>query len=332
MTTLGRLERFDHIRTVWPGEESAFTPWLALEENLRLLSEAIGVGPEGLELVATEVPLPDSSYHADVLCRETGAAEDALVLIENQFGASDHHHLGKLLTYAGGLKARTVVLIGETIRSEHRAALDWLNGLATEGFRFFAVEIELWRIGDSLPAPRFNVVVEPNDWTRGVAEARKASEDQGLSASRQMLIDYWTEFAKVLAARKGPVRPVKPQPQSWVTHSLGKSGVTLNATVNRRENWVMAEVYLTGRTAQPYFDALKQDRTAIETDFGGVLEWYDAANIDRRIFTRKHFPQVKDRQTWPQQHEWLAEQLEALYRAFHNRVRRLIPDLSTTPE
>jgi hypothetical protein len=329
---LGRLERVDRIRAIWPGEETAFTPWLADEGNLDLLSQALGFGHEGLELVATEVPLPGSGYHADVLCRETGGGDEALVLVENQFGISDHSHLGKLLTYASGLKARSVVLIGESIRPEHRAALDWLNNLATEGFRFFAVEIELWRIGDSLPAPRFSVVVQPNDWARKSTEARKASEGGDLSASRQMLLDYWSEFAAVLAAHNGRVRPVKPAPQNWLVHSLGRTGATLNASWNRRENWVRAEVYLTGRTAQAYFAKLLEDRPAIEADFGGPLEWYDGAANDRRIFADRRYPDVSDRATWPDQHRWLAGRFDAMHRAFHDRVRRLRPERAGMPE
>lgn len=323
MTTLGKLERIDRIRSIWPGEESAFTPWLARDENLGLLSQVIGFGDEGLEHLGTEVALPGSGYHADILCRETGGGEDALVLIENQFGKSDHSHLGKILTYASGLKARTVVLIGETIRPEHRAALDWLNGLSTDGCRFFAVEIELWRIGDSLPAPRFNVVVEPNDWARRATEARLLTEDGTLTPARQMLLDYWTAFGEVLDTRKGRVRSVKPLAQNWLVHSLGKTGVTLNATWNRRENWVRAEVYLTGPKAQARYQALLADRAAIELALGQPLTWYDSAASDRRIFVERSFPDVSLRASWGEQHLWLAEQFDALHRAFHDRVRAL---------
>jgi hypothetical protein len=89
------------------------------------------------------------------------------VLIENQLGRTDHTHLGQLLTYAAGLEAVTIVWIAQPITDEHRAALTWLNEITDERFRFFGLEIEAWRIGDSPPAPKFNVVVKPNDWTRG---------------------------------------------------------------------------------------------------------------------------------------------------------------------
>ena len=39
---LGRLEKVD-LRSVFPNEASAFTPWLAKEENLCLLGETIGL-------------------------------------------------------------------------------------------------------------------------------------------------------------------------------------------------------------------------------------------------------------------------------------------------
>ena len=40
--TLGRLERVG-LREAWLSEASDFTPWLALDDNVKLLSEAIGL-------------------------------------------------------------------------------------------------------------------------------------------------------------------------------------------------------------------------------------------------------------------------------------------------
>ena len=127
MTHLGKLERITNIRTVWPDEAKNFTPWLALPENLSALSEAIGFGPDGFELVAVEHGV--GAFSADIVCRST-APEGGHVLIENMFGRSDHDHLGKILTYASGIpETKTVILIAEEIRAEHRAALDWLNSI-----------------------------------------------------------------------------------------------------------------------------------------------------------------------------------------------------------
>ena len=68
------------------------------------------------------------------------------VLIENQLEATDHRHLGQLLTYAAGLDAATVIWIAKTFRSEHAAMLDWQNRITDERYRFFGIEIKVWQI------------------------------------------------------------------------------------------------------------------------------------------------------------------------------------------
>ena len=118
---LGRLESVEP-RDVWSSESEDFTPWLAQAENLKLLGETIGLD---LELEAQEKDV--GPFRADILCKETSS--DDWVLIENQLERTDHTHLGQLLTYAAGLKAVTVVWVARIFTEEHRAALDWLNGL-----------------------------------------------------------------------------------------------------------------------------------------------------------------------------------------------------------
>ena len=158
--SLGRLQRVD-LRTIWTSEPVQFTPWLARPENLEILGETLGLE---LELEAQEKEV--GSFRADIVCRDIGTGSS--VLIENQLEQTDHDHLGKLLTYAAGLQAVTVVWLAERFRDEHRAALDWLNDITHEESRFFGLEIELWRIGDSPAAPKFNIVSMPNDWSRSV--------------------------------------------------------------------------------------------------------------------------------------------------------------------
>ena len=109
------------------------------------------------------------------------------MLIENQLELTDHDHLGKLLTYAAGLQAVTVVWLASSFRDEHRAALDWLNEITQEDSRFFGLEIELWRIGKSPAAPKFNIVCMPNDWSRSVANAARGKADSELSELRGII-------------------------------------------------------------------------------------------------------------------------------------------------
>jgi hypothetical protein len=138
---LGKLVKIE-LRDIWQSESSHFTPWLAREENLLTLGETLGLE---LELEAQERAV--GPFRADILCKDI--ATNAWVLIENQLERTDHTHLGQLLTYASGLEAVTIVWIAARFTEEHRSTLDWLNRITDETFRFFGVEVELWRMGVS---------------------------------------------------------------------------------------------------------------------------------------------------------------------------------------
>ena len=40
---LGKLEKISDLRTIWRNEEYDFTPWLAKDVNIKLLSDEIGI-------------------------------------------------------------------------------------------------------------------------------------------------------------------------------------------------------------------------------------------------------------------------------------------------
>lgn len=98
---LGRLQKID-LRSQWKNEGLDFTPWLAKEENIALLSETIGIE---LEVQSSEEFV--GPFRADILCVDT--TDNHYVLIENQLEKTDHIHLGQLMTYAAGLNAVTII-------------------------------------------------------------------------------------------------------------------------------------------------------------------------------------------------------------------------------
>ncbi len=73
---LGKFQKVE-LRNVWKSEANDFTPWLASEENIQILGEAIAVD---LELEAQEKNV--GPFRADILCRDTDNGN--WVLIENQ--------------------------------------------------------------------------------------------------------------------------------------------------------------------------------------------------------------------------------------------------------
>ncbi|MBS8228387.1 DUF4268 domain-containing protein [Vannielia litorea] len=324
MTQLGTFHRIRDIRGTWPNEATDFTPWLA--SQLPLLSESLGMGREGLELEATEVPV--GKYRADIVCRDLNQAGDATVLIENQYGHSDHDHFGKLLTYASGLKAATVVLICENLREEHRTALTWLNTITADDHRFFAVELELWRIDNSPIAPRFNVVVEPDDWARMAEGSSKASERGELSDLKRLYLQYWGAFREFIRDKEEAhestlLRPRKPLPQMWTGFAVGRSGIDLNAVISSQNKNLKVELTLNGPNSHDWREELLKFQPEIEAEIGYGLDWTELGGTQQAIRVFKHGEDPTDQSRWPEQHEWLYDRLRDLYLAFHDRVKAL---------
>ena len=157
MPKLGKIERVDDLRTIWPHEANDFSKWLAQEENLALLSETVSI-----DIVLEERESAVGGFSVDIFASEEGTGRK--IIIENQLEETNHDHLGKIITYASGKEAEVIIWIVKRARDEHKKAVEWLNQHTDENIGFFLLEIELWRINDSLPAPKFNVVERPNDW------------------------------------------------------------------------------------------------------------------------------------------------------------------------
>lgn len=312
---LGRLESVQ-LREIWTSESNDFTPWLAQEENLAVLGETLGLE---LELEAQERSV--GPFRADILCRDTVTSE--WVLIENQLERTNHTHLGQLLTYASGLEAVTIVWIAATFSDEHRATLDWLNAITEERFRFFGLEVELWRIGESVAAPKFNIVSKPNDWSKSVAKGSRSLDGGELSEVRAMQLEYWEALNSALDDIGGPVRGNrKPQALSYMSYAIGRTNFRLNAVMGRPQRRVRAQLEIWGRDARAYVEQLREQEAMIQADLGQELEW-ETFSVHNYVSINLNEHDPEDRDDWPYQHQWLATNLNKLHGVFADRVRRL---------
>lgn len=313
-TPLARLEPVE-VRRVWPNETQDFTPWLAEDENLQLLGETLGMK---LESAGTEVSV--GSFSADILAIDTNSRSK--VLIENQLAPTDHSHLGQVLTYAAGLDAPTVVWIARRFTDEHRAALEWLNNATTADFRFFGLEVEVWKIGNSAHAPKFNIVAKPNDWTKSVGPSATRTPTQ------QAQLGFWRGFHAYVLDHSSRLRPTKPQPWAYMTFAIGRNDFGLTAVAN---SWseqteapeLRAEFVVGGAQAKAHFATLHADREAIHSEFGAELEWYSSTDaLQCRIFLRRDID-WQESERHEECHAWLLAKLDRLDRIFRARVSRL---------
>lgn len=193
---LGKLQEVD-IRKVWPHEQYDFSKWLAEEENIKELGDTLN-----LTLTDVETEKFVGNYRCDILCKDEITGK--MVLIENQLEPTNHDHLGKIITYASGLDAAVVVWIVSSARDEHASAIEWLNKHTDDEISFFLLEVHAYKIGDSNPAPQFNIIEQPNDFVKTVKTVAKNSE---LNESQKQRLEFWTQFNDVVEA-KGKTREI----------------------------------------------------------------------------------------------------------------------------
>lgn len=307
MSELGKLERVQ-LREIWQHEAYNFTPWLAEAGNLAILGEVLGLD---LELVGQEVAV--GPYAADIVCKDT--FDGAHVLIENQLEKTDHSHLGQILTYAAALEAHTVIWIAARFTDEHRAAIDWLNEITHESWQFFALEIELWRIGSSPAAPRFNVVCRPNDWSRAVRD--EAAKVEAASPTQAFQLKFWTAFRDYMF-NKGLKAP-KPSPQSWQSFRVGRTGFSIEGVIKRHERQMLVRLYINCDDLPPkqVFRYLLARQTTIEQALAMSLTWQELPEKKGSvIFASKAEVNFDDEATWARQFAWLEATIASMEKVF----------------
>lgn len=314
LPSLGRLEKV-RLREVWKREDTVFTPWLALPENLQLLADAIGV-PE-LELIQTEHQV--SEFSLDIVARVPSTGQ--IVAIENQIEASDHRHLGQTIVYAAGTQASIIVWIVETFTEGHRAALDWLNRVTAEEIVFFGVEIEAWRIANSVPAPKLNVIVRPNEWLR---KARKEQSFSAGGAEGDFNASYWTAFLEVAASMGLPMGSKTTRSRNLYMY-LGESRkVAVVAYISRATSQVGTFIGFYSTNGPAIFEQLESHRPEIESSLGHGYSLKTRSDTSSWIVG---FPtldaNVDDAGDWPRQHAWLVEEMGGLRDIFEPRLAKI---------
>lgn len=317
----GELTEKTFLREYWPNEERDFSRWLSREDRLRLLGNALD-----MDLVLRGVEERVGPFEADLVAiqRNEDERDDDLVIIENQLGRTDHDHLGKLLTYAAGLrkettKSLTLVWIAKEVREEHQDAIDWLNLITDEKTDFFAVEIKVWQIGSSLPAPRFHVVSRPD---RRVG-ARTTTLEARDRPEEQTLFDFWQAFKDSLHGPQPPLN--EPRPKASLRCRLGRSGFGIHLKVLRQDKKLRCSLMINHSDSLRALDLLRNERAAIESQVGSALSGWNPIPGQRRqiLYVERSDSDIARKDEWPEYFAWFSEQAQRFYQTFLDRVQKL---------
>ena len=304
MITLSVLEEVTDLRTVWEHEASDFTPWLAEEENISILADTLG-----LEITVEETESNVGDFRVDILATETGTGRK--IIIENQLADTNHEHLGKLITYAAGKSAAIIIWLVKHAREEHRAAIEWLNNHTNENIGFFLCEIKLYRIGDSAPAVKFEIVEKPNDWTK---EFRKT---ESVSETKEKNYEYWSAFRDYAFQNKAFTQNFKrrkPSTDNWFDFGMGSSACVIRISQIRQRNEIDVGIYISDN--KNLFRKFFQNKEAIEKESCLEFDWRELPNkkASRIVITKKVSFDAKNE--WNNQFDWLIDAMIKMKKIF----------------
>jgi len=302
MKNLSKLNKVD-LREIWAHEAIDFTNWLAQKENLDTLSKELGID---LKLIRTEASV--GKFNVDILAEEDSSGRK--IVIENQLEDTNHDHLGKIITYASGYNAEIIVWIVRDVRDEHQKAIDWLNEHTDENINFFLIKIELWQIEGSNPAPKFEIIVSPNEWLKTI---KNSSNNGELTDTKLQQLEFWNKFKEYVQENDTIIRLRTPRPQHWYDVSMGSSEAHIALTVNSRENLIGCEVYINKN--KELYNFLKNLKDDIEKEIGEPIEWIDAA-VTSRIKIRKETSNLFDQAEAEKSFDWLYEKTILFQKVF----------------
>lgn len=311
MNTLSRIQKIE-LRKAWNHEASDFTNWLAEEENLKLLSDEIGIE---IKLIQTEANV--GKFNVDILAQEEGTEHK--IIIENQLEATNHDHLGKIITYASGFDAKMIIWIVKEAREEHRQAIDWLNEHTDEDLYFFLVKVELWQIADSPLAPKFEVISKPNDWAKTVKQSVLGGT---ITDTKAKQLEFWEQFKEFAQKHNTTLHLGRsPRPQHWLNMNVSCGFAHISLTLNSFEGVIRTELYIPDKKDAFYF--LEKSKNDIEKELSGYrviwMELPDKKASRIRVETPGLIENINE---WEKYFTWLQATAEIFYKVFSKRLKK----------
>lgn len=304
---LSKLKKID-LRDVWGHEAMDFTNWLSRPENLDLLSEEIGIT---IKLLQTEASV--GKFNVDILAEQENSGRK--IIIENQLEETNHDHLGKIITYASGYDAEIVIWIVREYREEHQKAVDWLNEHTDENISFFLIKLELWQIGESNPAPKFDIIVSPNEWAKAI---KTNSSGQEMTQTKIQQLEFWTNFKNYIKAKDSKLKLQTPRYQHWYDVSIGSSDAHIALTINTRKNLFGCELYINRNKS--LFNFLTEQKVTIENEIDEKAEWVDS-DVSSSIKIRKEVNDVFNQEKSEEYYLWLYEKVILFQKVFIKHIR-----------
>jgi hypothetical protein len=306
---IGKIQRIP-IREVWKHEARDFTPWL--QNNIEILNEILD-----FKLNTAEREQQMGNFSVDLIAEDSSGNP---VVIENQFGKSDHDHLGKLLTYLTTIDAKTAIWIAEDPRPEHINTITWLNESSSASFYF--TKVEAVKILDSAPAPLFTLIVGPSEEIKIGDKIKK-----NLAEKDKLRFEFWTLLLKKAKEKTKLHSSISPSIYNWLGASSGIPGLSFNYSI--RQHGTSVELYIdkgsdSKEENKKIFKKLFSSKEEIESALNGKLNWvqsesYRGCSINKKMEIGGYL----DKNKWDKIIEVMIDTMIRFAKVFKPHIKKL---------
>jgi len=305
---VGTLQRLA-ARDVFDHEAYDFTTWL--EANIDSLGEVLGLG-----LNAAEREKNVGTFSVDLFAEDGSGRR---VIIENQLAATDHKHLGQVLTYLTFLDAEVAIWVTAEARPEHVSAVSWLNENAS-GADFYLVKVEGVQVDSSRPAPLFTRIVGPSPETRAARQTKQEWDERD-----RLRYEFFEGLLERVGKYTDLFNSISPKPRRNVGASGGPGyGFGFSLSQHEARAFLYMHFERTQAVNDEAFEVFKEHREEIESKVDYDLEWVQDENRRRLI---RHVVDIgyEDEDQWNEALDRLAPamaQLEDAVRPYLDEARK----------
>jgi hypothetical protein len=296
MTELGKLEKVE-LRKVWEHEARDFSAWMFKQENLDLLGSEIGLD---IDPIGTESSI--GRFRIDILAQEPRTGHK--IIIENQLEPTNHDHLGKVITYAAGLDAKYLIWVVKDVLPEHLKAIEWLNEHLDNEIYCFLVKIEVWQIGDSKPAARFEVVSAKNDWA---VSLKRTADESELTPAQVGQLEFWQYLQGYIQSKDPNIKLQTPRPRRYYNISIGSALANIVLVLSPQKNTFACNFYISND--KQFLAFLKGHESAIRTALGPDMDWFDA-NVASGIYVEREVDDALDKRQQEDFANWCYQKMQ----------------------
>lgn len=296
MTHLGKLEKVE-LRDVWAHEARDFSSWMFKQENLDQLGTAVGID---IDPIGTESNI--GRFRIDILAQEPRTGHK--IIIENQLENTNHDHLGKVITYAAGLDAKYLIWVVKDVLPEHLKAIEWLNEHLDNEIYCFLVKIEVWKIGDSQAAPRFEVVSAKNDWA---VSLKRTADDSELTPAQVGQLEFWTYLQGYIQNKDSNIKLQTPRPRRYYNISIGSALANIVLVLSPQKNTFACNFYISND--KQFLAFLKGHESAIRAALGPDMDWFDAS-VASGIYVEREVDDALDKRQQEDFANWCYQKMQ----------------------